>query len=166
MAMLARANPRLAHQTRVGTPRELAGAPSPSKEPSSPPSGYVSLPTPILSHFPSVGWSTAVQGQGGTVLCGSGVLQGAPQRALAWEARGHLLTARRPLTRSSLQGGGQSATGQLQGRTSSLHVGPGLRRPLHPTHVLTDLPVAISTADLSPPPPLKWAGPVGPGGDG
>lgn len=48
----------------------------------------------------------------------------------------------------------------------SPHVGPGLHRPLPPTHVLTDLPMAISTADLAPPPPLKWAGPVGPGGDG
>lgn len=34
----------------------------------------------------------------------------------------------------------------------SPHVGPGLHRPLPPTHVLTDLPMAISTADLAPPP--------------
>lgn len=46
-----------------------------------------------------------------------------------------------------------------------LRLGPGFPRPLHPTHVLTDPPVAISTAGLAPP-SLKWAGPMGPGGDG
>ena len=32
-----------------------------------------------------------------------------------------------------------------------LCLGPGFPRPLHPTHVLTDLPVAIRTAGLAPP---------------
>ena len=108
----------------------------------------------------ALGWSAAVQGRGDSAVgCSRMLPKGFERPRAAFLQPGDLLHTLVTGEAASL------LLASSRAGLPPLCLGPGFPRPLHPTHILTDLPVAIRTAGLEPP-SLKWAGPMGPGGDG